>query len=771
MLHGVAGVVGYALGPRLGRSVLLVAAVPMAVTFVFLLANSRGIVDGDPVTASVTWVPQLDLAIDLRLDGLGLVMALLIAGVGTLVCLYGLRYFGPSTAGMGRLAGPLALFAGAMFGLVVSNHLLTLFVFWELTTVTSYLLIGWDDRSARSRAAALQAILVTGSGGLALLAGLVLIGEAAGTYSLSDVLADPPSGTTVTVGLVLVLLGAFTKSAQVPFSFWLPGAMAAPTPISAYLHSATMVKAGVFLIARFAPAFADVGLWRPAVLTVGLTTMLLGGIRALRQVDLKLLLAYGTVSQLGFLVVLFGAGLPVATEAGCTLLLAHGLFKAALFMVVGIIDHQAHTRDLRALRGLGPGWTATTVVAVASAASMAGIPLLFGFVAKELAYEAFTQAGRAWGWVVLVGLVAGSALTVAYSARFLWGAFWPDKPHGEDDPGPVGAVAPPAATFVAPAAVLTALTVLLGLAPSLADGVVGAAAKAADPLVETVHLALWHGFTTPLYLSILTVVLGATLFALRSPVGRLLGASPALPSGTTVYSASLRGLNKTADRVTSIVQNGSLPVYAGVILLVAAVLPGAVLVSQASWPGFPQLVETPGQVAVAAVMLAGAVAAAALRRRFAAALCLGAVGYGMGVLFVIQGAPDLALTQFAIETLSVVLFVLVLRFLPDHFDHQAPAGTRAFRVVVAAAVGISVTVFSIIAAGARTAPAISNELVERSLPEGGGRNVVNVILVDFRGLDTLGEITVLTVAAVGALSLAFGGRVTARRSRDGRRAP
>ena len=322
------------------------AAIPPAAVLVWVVARAGGILDGTAVSETINWVSGLDLAVSVRVDAFSLVMVLLVAGIGVLIQAYASRYFNPDTPGLGRLAGLLTLFAGAMLGLVTADNLLWLYVCWELTSITSYLLIGWSDRDPEARSSALQALLMTAAGGLVMLVGLILVGQAAGTYELSAIVASPPSGTTVSVGLVCILIGAFTKSAQFPFSSWLPGAMVAPTPISAYLHSATMVKAGVYLVARFAPPFADVGFWRPVVLTVALITMITGGARALRQTDLKRLLAFGTVSQLGFLMVMFGAGRPEATLAGVVLIIAHALFKAPLFMVVGVIDHQAHSLSL-----------------------------------------------------------------------------------------------------------------------------------------------------------------------------------------------------------------------------------------------------------------------------------------------------------------------------------------------------------------------------------------------------------------------------------------
>jgi multicomponent Na+:H+ antiporter subunit A len=730
------------------------------------LWQAAGVLDGDAVTERVEWVPRLGLGIDLRLDGFGLLMVGLVSGIGTLVFAYGWRYFGADTPGVGRLAGLLGLFAGAMLGLVVADNLLMLYVCWELTSITSYLLIGNDDRNREARAAALHALLVTGAGGLAMLGGFVLIGQEAGTYRLSAIVADPPGGGLVATGLVLVLVGAFTKSAQYPFHSWLPAAMVAPTPISAYLHSAAMVKAGVYLVARLAPAFAGVGVWRPLVVTVGLVTMIAGGLRALLRTDLKLLLAFGTVSQLGFLVVLLGIGQPEATVAGCALLVAHGAFKAALFMVVGIVDHQAGTRDIRSLPPLADGWGPTKVVAVVSAASMAGLPPLAGFLSKEAAYEAFVH-GTAGDRVVLAGLVVGSVLTMAYSLRFVWALVRSRPRNGRVHDGFGGeneGVGAPAAAFLAPAAVLAVVTVAAGVAPSGVSELVDSAAGALDPGAHA-HLQLWHGLTATLALTAVTVGGGVLVFAGRRPLERIQTRLAPRPSGATVYAATLRGVDRAADVVTGLVQSGSLPLYASVVLLTAAVVPGVGLILGPWWPGWPELIGNVAYLPAVALLVGGAVAAALATRRFTAALLLGVVGYGMALLFVVQGAPDLALTQFAVETLSVVLFLLVLRRLPDRFERRSPARGRVFRVGVAATVAAFVFVLAIAAPAARTVPPVSREMVERAEPDAGGRNIVNVILVDMRELDTLGEITVLVVAAVGATAIA---RVGRRPHQDGR---
>jgi multicomponent Na+:H+ antiporter subunit A len=763
-LHAAVAVVAPIVGPRLGRRVFWLCVIAPGATLAWTVARAGGVVDGAAVEDSRGWVPGLGLALDLRLDGFSLLMAGLISGVGVLILLYSRWYFSERPR-LGQFAGNLTAFAGAMLGVVLADNLFVFYVFWELTSITSYLLIGFEDEKGSARAAALQAILITAAGGLAMLGGFVLVGQAAGTYSLSAIVADPPTGTLVGAGLALVLLGAFTKSAQAPFHSWLPGAMAAPTPVSAYLHSATMVKAGVYLIARLAPAFATtVAFWRPVVVTVGLVTMLLGGLRALRQHDLKLLLAYGTVSQLGLMVALVGAGRPDLTFAGVALIVAHSLFKATLFLVVGIVDHQAHTRDLRSLTGLAGRMPATFATAAVAVASMAGLPPLLGFVSKEAIFEAVLHAGSGAGdTVVVAGVVAGSALTFAYGARFLWGAF--ATKHEPSPRSPVGPdVAAPRWQFVAPAAVLGVLTAVFGVAPAAASGVVEAAASSLDAAVEDLHLVLWHGFTPALALSVLTVGAGVLLFLARSGVERFQERLPSMPTAFDAYQASLTTLNRVAEVSTGIVQNGSLPTYLAVILLTVLALPGLALTRVSGIPSGTVVAESPLQAAVAALVIAAAVGAALARRRFAAVLFLGGVGYGVAVLFVIQGAPDLALTQLLVETLALVIFVLVLRHLPERFEAPRWRLREAARWMVSLGMGVFVAAFVLIAAGSRTAPPVSGAYVERALPEGGGRNVVNVILTDFRGLDTVGEITVLAVAALGIGSLVRAGR---RQGEDG----
>ena len=770
-------------GDRLGRRAFAVAAAAPVVTVVWAATQWAAVVGspgaaepdgaadaGQPVFESIGWISGLDLDLHLRFDAFALVMTLLVSGIGALVCIYAIGYFAHIAPGQARLAGLMTLFAAAMLGVVWADHLIALFIAWELTSITSYLLIGNDDRSPKARAAALQAIFITGAGGLALLVGLVIIGQSAGTYRLSEMIDQPPSGGAVSAGIVCVLLGAFTKSAQAPFGSWLPGAMVAPTPVSAYLHSATMVKAGVYLVARFAPILATSGQWRVLVLVVGAVTMLIGGLRAMRQRDLKLLLAYGTVSQLGFLMLLLGTGEYKIAQAGIVLLLAHGAFKATLFMLVGIIDHQVGTRHIRELHGFGAGWMPVKVMAVVGAASMAGLPPLLGFVAKEKAIDTYLEYGEFTGATgVLVVIVVGSILTFAYSARFVLGVL---GVHGQDENEPVSRSAtPPPAIFVGPVYVLTAITILVGLAPVLISDLSKSALLGLDPAASPSTVKLWAGFNTAFVLSLVIIGTGTVLAVFRRPVAdaqtTLSRPLRTLPSTDDGFRAVLRAIDAVARRVTRTVQTGSLPTYLLVILTTVVVVP--VLPMLGDLDSLPEWIENPVHIPLVAIIIGSAFGAALVRRRIAAVVMLGAVGFAMAGLYEVQGAPDLALTQFAIETLGTVLFVLVLRFLPTRFIDLAPAVVRPVRLAVSLVVGASIFVFAIVSTNARSDVAqesISVEMVERSKPDGEGKNVVNVILVDFRGVDTMGEITVLLVAAVGVVALARGHRFNSKDDDD-----
>ncbi|HXH57512.1 hydrogen gas-evolving membrane-bound hydrogenase subunit E [Iamia sp.] len=749
--HILAAALLLGLGARLGRRGTIAAALVVpGVAAAWFASQIGGVLDGAERSQRWTWLPDLDVALSFRLDGFALLMALVVTGMGTLVLAYSGSYFGPEVPleRLSRFAGGFVAFAGAMLGLVLADDTWTLFIFWEATTITSFVLIGLDHEGAGARSAAQQALLVTGAGGLALFGGLALLADAAGTTSLAGLSAAPATAVVVQVGLVLVLVGAFTKSAQFPFQFWLPGAMAAPTPVSAFLHSATMVKAGVVLVGRLAPLFAEVSWWRPTLVVVGGLTMLTGGISALRQHDAKLLLAHGTVSQLGLLMVLFGLGHPATTAAGVALLVGHALFKAALFLAVGIVDHATGSRDIRRLTGVGRRLPWVAAMTAVAAASMVGLPPLLGFVAKEAALDALVEEGDAWSVVALVVVVVGSVLTTAYSAR-LWFGLFSDGPGPTDEPATVRH--PPSVGLTGPVGVLVGLTIAGGLLAGPLGDRLGVASEALDPAAEG-HLTLWAGLHLPLFLSVGIVAAGAGLHL-------LLARSPGLPaarlSGTRAFQSTLDGLLVGARRVTAIVQSGSLPAYMAVVFVVLIAAMTAAFVGGAGiGPGGTS--ATGGSVLQAAVAVLAAAMAAAMvvaRRRFVAVLMLGAVGYAMAAIFMLYGAPDLALTQVLVETITLVVFLLVLRHLPEGYSPPPEWAPRAVRIAISLAVGLGVATFALVAGTARTTSPVADEIVARSEPDAGGRNVVNVILVDVRGVDTLGEITVLAIAAAGVANL------------------
>ncbi|MBA4023362.1 MAG: Na+/H+ antiporter subunit A [Gordonia sp.] len=741
----------------LGRRGFYVLALAPFGGLVWVFANWPDEADGIR-TESITWVPELQMNIDLRFDTLAAIMSVLVLGVGALVLCYCAEYFSETRRRVAGFGGEMVAFAGAMFGLVCSDNMLVLYIFWELTTVLSFLLVGFYAVRATSRRAATQALLVTTAGGLAMLVGIIMLGETAGSYSLSEIVANPPVGWSVTVAIVLILVGALSKSAIFPFHFWLPGAMAAPTPVSAYLHAAAMVKAGIFLVARLAPAFSDLVSWHVLVVGLGMVTMLLGGFRSLREYDLKLVLAFGTVSQLGFLMVLVGIGDADVAMAALAMLVAHAFFKAALFMVVGIIDHSTGTRDLRKLARLGKETPLLAVIAALAAASMAGIPLTLGFVGKETAFAEIWDTGALSAWqgpVVVIVLVLGSILTVAYSLRFIWGAFG-RKRKAEPSPA-VAKMHKPNLAFQLPALFLA----VAGVAFGPLSGLLGARFEPyADTVTsygsdELVHLALWHGFNLPLLLSAIAIVFGTALFALVRELGRLGFVKPALGNADRIYDAVLRGADTISINLTRNTQRGSLPLTQGIIIVTLVLLPTIVLFTGArnrlELNGF----ESPVQLVIGGIMIASAIAAAVLRNRLAAVLVVGVTGYSCGVLFALHGAPDLALTQFLVETLTLVIFVLVLRKLPAEAESRHATGFKPLRALLGLAFGALLVLVGLFAAAARTTVPMASELPNAAYKYGDGSNAVNVLLVDIRAWDTLGEVSVLLVAATGVASMVF----------------
>ncbi|MFT2706779.1 Na+/H+ antiporter subunit A [Clavibacter zhangzhiyongii] len=748
-----------------GVRAFLVAALVPAAAFAFTVAQAPAVLPDGEVVERLEWIPSLGIVLDMRMDALSWLLSLVVTGVGSLVLLYCARYFRSDEEGLGRFAGLLLAFAGVMYGLVLADDVFVLFTFWEATSVLSYLLIGHYTGKKASRGAALQALLVTTAGGLAMLVGLVILSVAGGTTSLAQLVADPPGGPLIPVAIVLILLGALSKSALVPFHFWLPAAMAAPTPVSAYLHAAAMVKAGIYLIARLAPGYADVPGWRVLLVSLGVATMLVGGWRALKQMDLKLVLAYGTVSQLGFLTVVVGYGTRDAALAGVALLLAHALFKATLFLVVGVVDHRAGTRDLRKISGLGRKAPVLAVITALALASMAGLPPFLGFVAKEAVLSALlldAELGGGLGWVALVGVSVGSCLTVAYSARFLWGAF--ARKRGVDEVQPVHEHL----DFLVPPAVLAVAGLVLGFLASSVDGWIAGyadtlpavSAGASGEPDHTYHLALWHGIEPALLISAGTLVVGLAMFRLRDGVFALQSRVPAWIDAARMYWASMRLIDRVAARTTATTQRGSLPFYLGVILLVLIGSVGSALALNRSWPTTAVPFDHPAQPVIGVVMIVAAVAAARAGKRFQAVVLVGVTGYGMAALFALHGAPDLALTQVLIETITLVAFVLVLRRLPVRLGERNRSVHPIWRASIGIAVAALMSTVAVVALGARVATPISREFPKLAYEQGHGSNVVNVTLVDLRGWDTMGEISVLIVAATGVASLIFLNRRT-----------
>ncbi|MFT4214082.1 MAG: Na+/H+ antiporter subunit A [Microbacterium sp.] len=758
---------------RIGSRAFLVAAILPLAAFAHAVAQAPAVLAGAVPTETYAWIPRLGIALSMRMDTLGWVMALIVTGVGTLVMVYCRWYFDGKRTGVGLFSAVLLAFAGAMYGLVLTDDLIVLVMFWEITSILSYLLIGFYHARGASRRAALQALLVTTLGGLVMFVGAVILVVHAGTSSLSGILtayaaadsalaADP----LIDVAIVLLLVGALSKSAIFPFHFWLPGAMAAPTPVSAYLHAAAMVKAGIYLIARCAPAFAAAEPWRPIVVALGIVTMLLGGVQALRESDLKRILAFGTVSQLGMLTAVLGFGTRDTALAGLALLVSHALFKSALFLVVGVIDRQLSTRDITELSGVGRQAPTLAVFATIAVCSMIGVVPTIGFVAKESALSALLDAAAdpaagvgaaAWAVVALIGIVLGSVLTVAYGIRFVWGAFC-TKRAADGTPAPPTAWPDPPSRFLAAPVVLAGLTLVAGLSAAVLDEVLAGYADTAPAVTEShAHLALWHGFEPALFLSAGALAAG---FAVCVLVVRTGWHGRALRfTAADAYNATLRGIAHLAVGTTTLTQRGSLPAYVGTIFVVLVAAQGVALISPlltgAEWAVALDAWQTPMQLVVAPLMIFAGIIAVRARKRYTGVVLVSVTGLGMVVLFATSGAPDLALTQILVETVTLVAFTLVLRRIPARLGERNASVRPVLRAGLAVAVGATMAVVAMVATGARVADPVSDAFPELAYELGHGRNVVNVALVDLRGWDTMGELSVLILAATGVASLVF----------------
>lgn len=758
--HAVAALIAIPLVARFGRRIFPLLALVPAAGAVWVAGNLQG-----TPTETIPWAAGIHLSLDLRMDSLSALMALIALGVGALVLFYCTFYFKDSEPRLHLFAAEMVAFAGVMFGLVVADNMILLYIFWEITSVLSFLLVGHYAERASSRRAATQALLVTTLGGLAMLVGLIILAQETGSYLLSDIVASPPSGTLVHWALALVIVGATSKSAIAPLHFWLPGAMTAPTPVSAYLHSAAMVKAGVFLIAAMSPGLSGSSTWQLPLIVLGLVSLLMAGWRALRETDLKLVLAFGTVSQLGFLLVLVGIGSRDTMLAGLTMLLAHSLFKSALFMSVGVIDKTTGTREIHELSGLGRKRPALAVVFSLAAFSMAGLPPFIGFVGKEAAFATVLSEERLHGMpalVVTAGLVAGSILTFSYTARLVRGAFRSKRIFQDGVSPAVAQSRAPGALFLSVPAVLAVSGLVLGLwsAPveSLLSSYVDTVFPAGSPWrgEHDYHLGLWHGISIPLALTVVVYVLGALLYIAQRIVERMQFESPALGNADRIYDSVLRFFDLLSLRLTASIQRGSLPLTLGIILVTLVTFPFISLLVGTREGLQMELSANPVVLIVMIPMTVAAVAATVLRNRLAAVICVSVTGYGVAVIFAFHGAPDLALTQVLVETLLMVSFVLVLRTMPA--EVPLSDGFRRVRAWLGIGVGLLVMIVGAYAINARQHPAVSTVFSDIAYRIGNGANSVNVTLVDIRAWDTLGEITVLLVSATGVASLVFRNR-------------
>lgn len=752
---------------QFSRGVTALGAIGVSLSsFVLLLTQAKTVLSGNAILEQWQWLPQIGIDFSFRLDALSLIFSLLITGIGTLIYIYAYYYLNPKNS-LSKLYSLLMLFMAAMLGISLSNNLIILLVFWELTSISSFLLVGyWNNYEAAQRGARM-AMTITGMGGLAMLGGFILIGHIAGTYQI-----DQLTTMTTTIqnsglfvpALLLILLGAFTKSAQFPFHFWLPNAMAAPTPVSAYLHSATMVKAGIFLVARLLPIFVGSALFHNLVTTIGLFTLCMAAFFAIFKEDLKGLLAYSTISHLGLIMCLLGIGSPLAVAAAIFHIINHATFKAALFMIAGIIDHESGTRDLRKLSGLWQLLPFTATLTMITAASMAGVPLTNGFISKEMFFTELL-ANLSGGYVVLAAIVATLAglFAVAYSVRLVHGVFF-DGDVGRDVPNK-NAHEPPLGMRL-PAIILATLCILVGILPALlVENIVNAGTRASTQLsnFEGVHLAIWHGFNLPLLMSAIALIGGVIFYFALAKGGRIreIDLDPSLGrlQGKLLFEDFLKNLLSLSRKVKKNTETGSLQNYLLLILALSIALVAAPLLNQNLTTGTRELTHAPFTAIVLWLLLFSACWMMLWfhHERIKAVLISGAIGLVVTMIFVTLSAPDLALTQITVDVVTTVLLLMSLSLLPQLTPYES-SRTRRWRDAVLAiggGIGIGWIAWLIMT---RDHNSISWFFVQQSLPLGGGSNIVNVILVDFRGFDTFGEIAVLGIAAIGALCMMDGMR-------------
>jgi len=709
---------------------------------------------GETLLYSIQWIPAMGINLSFRLDGLALLFVFMILGIGLLVILYA-RYYLSAKDSMAKFYAFLMLFMTAMLGIVLSNNIIQLWVFWELTSVSSFLLISFWWHQSAARKGARMALAVTGAGGLALLAGLILLGNIVGSYDLSVVLKSGElikNHALYPVTLVLILLGAFTKSAQFPFHFWLPHAMSAPTPVSAYLHSATMVKAGIFLLARFYPALAGTDLWFLIVGLTGLATLLFGAYIALFKHDLKGLLAYSTISHLGLITLLLGLDTQLAAVAAIFHIINHAIFKASLFMAAGIIDHETGSRDMRKLNGLFKFMPYTATLAMVASASMAGVPLLNGFLSKEMffAETLHQQVLGSMSWLIPVLATLAGVFAVAYSARFIHDVFFNGKPIGLTK-----TPHEPPRYMRVPVEILVALCIIVGVVPNfVVDGILTSASIAVvGHALPEYSLAIWHGFNLPLLMSFIAVVLGLFVYTQRKYLFQFQASLPSIDAKAW-FELWVQTSVKFSSKFINAFENGSLQRYISLFLISVLVLAGLPLFDMIKLAGSEALMPISPQNAVGAgLLIAGALATIVWHRvRIISLISISIVGLMVSVAFTRFSAPDLALTQLIVEVVTVILLMLALFFLPQKTPKESSSPRILRDLAIASSLGIVVGSICY-AMLTRPLSSISDFFLANAKTGGGGTNVVNVILVDFRGFDTLGEITVLGIAALGIYKL------------------
>lgn len=712
----------------------------------------------DAIVQHVQWIPSLGISLALRLDGLALIFTLLITGIGTAIFLYASAYL-PRTWQTPRFFATLNVFMVSMLGAVISDDLLGLIVFWELTSLSSFMLIGYDPTRAESRRSAQQGLLITVAGGLAMLAGVILLGALAGTYRISELLAQGLdarlSASLGTAIVLLIAIGAFSKSAQFPMHSWLANAMVAPTPVSAFLHSATMVKLGVYLLARLNPVLSEIGIWTPLLLTVGSLTMFCATILALRETDLKRILAYTTIVSLGTLITLIGADHPAAAMAMAVFLVVHALYKACLFMVAGIIDHSVGTRDSAILGGLAKAMPITAAIACLASLSMAGIPPLFGFIGKELIYEAALSAPIPHAAFAIAILANACMVVVAgiIALRCFFGSATKAVDRSESTPHD-----PPVLMWIGPL-ILALLSLLLGLMPDWIQSLLSSAATSVQGEAVDLQLSLWHGFTPMLALSAVTLAIGTVIYLCWNRLQRRLKAISLIDrwGPDALYDRALEALAKVSTWQTALIQTGSLRHYMAmsVGIVAAATLAAAVMNDALTLP--PLLKSGAGmeQLILPLLLIAASIMVLRSRSFVQGIISAGAVGFGVAVVFLLGGAPDLAFTQFSVEALSVVILLAVIGHMPFRVSDPRSSRQRNRDACIGVMFGLMfiAVLFSVVASPFNEA--LSDFFREASYPLAHGRNLVNVIIVDFRALDTLGEITVLALAALAAVAVFF----------------